>query len=68
MLHAISMFLVGAFFWLLALNKYPFNQKEFQVLNPLKINYKPHLKISGSILILYSMLLFIEIFSSRIVY
>ncbi len=57
MLHAISMFLVGTIFWLLALNKYPFNQKGFEVLDLLKKNYQTYLRTGGTILILYSMLL-----------
>lgn len=61
MLHAISIFLTGSFFWLLALNIYPFNQQGFEVLDPLKQKYNPHLKLSGTILILYSLLLIIDL-------
>lgn len=57
MLHTISILSTGVFFWLLALNKYPFNQKGFGLLDPLKENYQVYLKVGGTILILYSILL-----------
>lgn len=61
MLHSISVLLMGVIFWALALNVYPFNQKGFEVLDPLKKNYRILLKVSGTIFILYSILLIIEI-------
>ncbi len=61
MLHTLSIFLMGTIFWLLVLDKYPFNQKGFDVLYPLKKKYEVYLKVGGTVLIIYSILLVIPL-------
>ena len=54
MLYAILLFVNGTIFWLLVLNKFPFNQKEFEFLVPVREKYTKFLKFIGSFLIIYS--------------
>ena len=54
MINAILLFIFGAIFWLLALNKFPFNQKGFEVLAPLRTKHLQLLKFLGSFLLIYS--------------
>ena len=54
MLHAILLFMTGAIFWLLVLNKFPFNQKGFEGLAPFRRKYFSYLKFFGSFFLIYS--------------
>jgi hypothetical protein len=61
MLEMIVIMLNGIFVWLMALGSYPFNQKGFEVVYSFGKKYKVVLKVVGTISILYSLLLGLEL-------
>jgi hypothetical protein len=58
--EAVLDLLGGINLWIMALGKYPYNQKGFERVYRLSMKYKLVLKILGTILISYSMLLGVE--------
>lgn len=60
-MHALLIFITGIIFWLMALNKYPFNQKGFEVLDDFRKSYCRSLKTFGTVLIIYSVFIVIEL-------
>ena len=61
MLHPIVLIINGLILWAIALKLFPFNQKGFEVLEPTRTRYKKHLKIIGTIVIIYALLLIFNI-------
>lgn len=61
MWEMIVIMLNGIVVWLMALGSYPFNQKGFEKVYSFGTKYKVTLKVIGTISILYSLLLGLEL-------